>query len=144
MSHIRPKPYNPLANSPFSTSNIVTPRFLRILIFCNVAWFKYMSRSIAGAQITGAVQDRNVANKMLSHKPVAIFEIVFAVAGAIRIKSGSSEDIGKEIINLFNNEDKRRELSLKGRKRMEDLFDWKISASHYVKVFEDTMKIFNT
>ena len=63
---------------------------------------------------------------------------------AIRIKSGSSEDIGKEIINLFNNEDKRRELSLKGRKRMEDLFDWKISASHYVKVFEDTMKIYKS
>ena len=63
---------------------------------------------------------------------------------AIRIKSGSSEDIEKEIINLFNNEDKRRELSLKGRKRMEDLFDWKISASHYVKVFEDTMKIYKS
>ena len=63
---------------------------------------------------------------------------------AIRIKSGSSEDIGKEIINLFNNEDKRRELSLKGRKRMEDLFDWKISASHYVKGFEDTMKIYKS
>ncbi len=63
---------------------------------------------------------------------------------AIRIKSGSSEDIGKEILNLFNNEDKRRELSLKGRKRMEDLFDWKISASHYVKVFEDTMKIYKS
>ena len=25
---------------------------------------------------------------------------------------------------------------------MEDLFDWKISASHYVKVFEDTIKIY--
>ena len=49
---------------------------------------------------------------------------------AIRIKSGSTEEIGKEIKNLINNEDKRRELSLKGSRRLEDLFDWKISASN--------------
>ena len=64
--------------------------------------------------------------------------------GAIRIKSGSVQDIEKEIINLFNNDEKRRELSLKGRRRMEDLFDWKISASNYVRVFEDTIKIHNS
>ena len=60
---------------------------------------------------------------------------------AIRIRSGSVDDIEREIINLFNSAEKRRELSLKGRSRMEDLFDWKISASKYVKVFEEAINI---
>ncbi len=60
---------------------------------------------------------------------------------AVRIQSGSVKDIEKEINNLFNDDERRRELSLKGRKRMEDLFDWKISATNYVKVFEDIIKI---
>ena len=60
---------------------------------------------------------------------------------AVRIQSGSVKDIEKEIKNLFNDDERRRELSLKGRKRMEDLFDWKISASKYVKVFEEIINI---
>ncbi len=60
---------------------------------------------------------------------------------AVRIQSGSVKDIEKEINNLFNDDERRRELSLKGRKRMEDLFDWKISASKYVKVFEEIINI---
>ena len=60
---------------------------------------------------------------------------------AVRIQSGSVKDIEKEINNLFNDDERRRELSLKGRKRMEDLFDWKISASKYVKVFEEVINI---
>ncbi len=60
---------------------------------------------------------------------------------AVKIKSGSVEEIENEIISLFNDQVKREELSLKGRQRMEDLFDWKISASNYVKVFEDIIKI---
>ena len=60
---------------------------------------------------------------------------------AVRIQSGSVKDIEKEINNLFNDYERRRELSLKGRKRMEDLFDWKISASKYVKVFEEIINI---
>ena len=63
---------------------------------------------------------------------------------AVRIQSGSVKDIEKEINNLFNDDERRRELSLKGRKRMEDLFDWKISASNYVKVFEDIIKKHNS
>jgi glycosyltransferase involved in cell wall biosynthesis len=58
---------------------------------------------------------------------------------AMRIKSGSVEDIEKGIINLFNSPERRQKLSLRGRRRMEDLFDWKISASNYIKVFEDTI-----
>ncbi len=63
---------------------------------------------------------------------------------AVRIKAGCVEEIEKEITKLFKNDTKRRELSLKGRRRMEDLFDWKISASNYVKVFEDIIKKHNS
>ncbi len=63
---------------------------------------------------------------------------------AVRIKAGCVEEIEKEIKKLFKNDAKRRELSLKGRRRMEDLFDWKISASNYVKVFEDIIKKHNS
>jgi len=58
---------------------------------------------------------------------------------AIKIASGSIEEIENNIISLFKDPKKREELSLKGRKRMEDLFDWKISALNYVKVFEETI-----
>ena len=59
---------------------------------------------------------------------------------AIKVSSGSVEEIENEIINLFKDSEERERLSLKGRKRMEDLFDWKISAFNYVKVFEETIK----
>ena len=58
---------------------------------------------------------------------------------AIKIASGSIEEIENKIIFLFKDSQKREQLSLKGRKRMEDLFDWKISALNYVKVFEETI-----
>jgi len=58
---------------------------------------------------------------------------------AVKIPAGSAEEIENEIITLFKDPKKRENLSLKGRKRMEDLFDWKISASNYVKVFEETI-----
>ena len=63
---------------------------------------------------------------------------------AIKIASGSIEEIENKIISLFQDPEKREQLSLKGRNRMEDLFDWKISATNYVKVFEDTIKIHNS
>ena len=58
---------------------------------------------------------------------------------AIKIASGSSEEIENKIISLFQDPEKREQLSLKGRNRMEDLFDWKIAALNYVKVFEETI-----
>ena len=60
---------------------------------------------------------------------------------AVKINSGSVEEIENEIIALFKDPEKRENLSLKGRKRMEELFDWKISASNYVKVFEETINV---
>lgn len=58
---------------------------------------------------------------------------------ALKITSGSIEEIENEIIALFKDPKRREQLSLKGRKRMEDLFDWKISALNYVKVFEEAI-----
>ena len=63
---------------------------------------------------------------------------------ALKIPSGSVKDIEKEIIALFNDPKKREYLSLNGRKRMEDLFDWKISASNYVKVFEQSITAYKS
>ena len=58
---------------------------------------------------------------------------------AIKIASGSIEEIENKIISLFQDPEKREQLSLKGRNRMEDFFDWKIAALNYVKVFEETI-----
>ena len=60
---------------------------------------------------------------------------------AIKIASGSIEEIENTIISLFQDPEKREQLSLKGRNRMEDLFDWKIAALNYVKVFEETINV---
>jgi len=37
----------------------------------------------------------------------------------------------------------RKELSEKGRKRIEELFDWKIAAQSYVDVFNNVIKSYN-
>ena len=58
---------------------------------------------------------------------------------AIKIASESVEEIENKIISLFQDPKQREQLSLKGRSRMEDLFDWKIAALNYIKVFEETI-----
>ena len=63
---------------------------------------------------------------------------------AIKITSGSIEEIENKIISLFQDPEKREQLSLKGRNRMEELFDWKIAALNYVKVFEETINTFKS
>lgn len=55
---------------------------------------------------------------------------------AIKIKPGSVEEIEEGILKLFSEETTRKELSEKGRQRMEELFDWKIAAKAYVNLFE--------
>jgi glycosyltransferase involved in cell wall biosynthesis len=55
---------------------------------------------------------------------------------AIKIKAGSVEEIEEGILKLFTEETTRKELSEKGRQRMEELFDWKIAAKAYVNLFE--------
>ena len=55
---------------------------------------------------------------------------------ALKISPGSVKEIEDGIFKLFNEEETRKELSIKGRKRMEELFDWKIAASNYIDVFK--------
>ena len=62
---------------------------------------------------------------------------------AVEIMPSSAEEIEKAVINLFNNREKMKELSEKGRQRMESKFDWKIAASSYESSFKDVIKTFN-
>ena len=59
---------------------------------------------------------------------------------ALKIESGSVQQIEESIIKLFNEEETRNELSKKGRKRMEELFDWEIAAKAYINLFEGLIK----
>ena len=61
---------------------------------------------------------------------------------AVQIKPSSSQEIESAVINLFNNQKKKKELSSKGRERMEDMFDWKIAASRYERSFEEVIRKF--
>ena len=62
---------------------------------------------------------------------------------AVEIMPSSAEEIEKAVINLFNNREKMKELSEKGRQRMESKFDWKLAASSYESSFKDVIKTFN-
>ena len=62
---------------------------------------------------------------------------------AVEIIPYSAEEIEKAVINLFNNREKMKELSEKGRQRMESKFDWKLAASSYESSFKDVIKTFN-
>ena len=55
---------------------------------------------------------------------------------ALKIKPGSVNEIEEGIVKLFSEEKIRQELAEKGRKRMEEFFDWKIAASAYIEVFK--------
>ena len=62
---------------------------------------------------------------------------------AVEIMPSSAEEIEKAVINLFKNREKMKELSKKGRQRMESKFDWKLAASSYESSFKDVIKAFN-
>ena len=62
---------------------------------------------------------------------------------AVEIMPSSAEEIEKAVINLFKNREKMKELSKKGRQRMESKFDWKLAASLYESSFKDVIKAFN-
>ena len=62
---------------------------------------------------------------------------------AFKIQPESSIDIEKAVIQLFKNPSQRKELSSKGRKRIEELFDWKIAAQSYIDIFNKVIKSFN-
>ena len=62
---------------------------------------------------------------------------------AIKILPSSAGEIEKAVINLFNNPDEMQKLSLRGRQRMEEIFDWKIAASSYESSFKGVIESFN-
>ena len=62
---------------------------------------------------------------------------------ALKIQPESVRDIQEAVIQLFQNPTQRRELSEKGRKRIEEHFDWKIAAQSYLDVFNKVIKSFN-
>ena len=62
---------------------------------------------------------------------------------ALKIMPSSAEEIEKAVINLFNNSNEMRKLSIRGRQRMEEIFDWKIAASSYESSFEGVIESFN-
>ena len=59
---------------------------------------------------------------------------------ALKIKPGSVVEIEEGISKLFHDEAIRKDLIKKGRKRMEEYFDWKIAAKSYVNLFEGLIK----
>ena len=59
---------------------------------------------------------------------------------ALKIKPGSVKDLEQGIIKLFYDDAIRKDLIKKGRKRMEEYFDWKIAAKSYVNLFEGLVK----
>ena len=62
---------------------------------------------------------------------------------ALKILPSSAEEIEKAVIKLFNNPEDMRKLSIKGRQRMEEIFDWKIAASSYESSFKGVIESFN-
>ena len=61
---------------------------------------------------------------------------------ALKIMPSSAEEIEKAVIKLFNNPEDMRKLSIKGRQRMEEIFDWKIAASSYESSFKAAIESF--
>jgi glycosyltransferase involved in cell wall biosynthesis len=61
---------------------------------------------------------------------------------ALKIMPSSAEEIEKAVIKLFNNQEDMRKLSIKGRQRMEEFFDWKIAASSYESSFKAVIESF--
>ncbi|URQ68341.1 glycosyltransferase family 4 protein [SAR86 cluster bacterium] len=61
---------------------------------------------------------------------------------ALKILPSSAEEIEKAVIKLFNNPEDMRKLSIKGRQRMEEIFDWKIAASSYESSFKAVIESF--
>ena len=62
---------------------------------------------------------------------------------AFKILPSSAREIEKAVINLFNNPDEMKKLSIRGRQRMEDIFDWKIAASSYESSFKGVIESVN-
>ncbi len=86
-SSIRPGPESLPVSCPTAGPTIVTPRLRRVAMFATVAGFCHISVCMAGAMTSGAVLARTVLPSRSSARPTASLAIVFAVAGAITMRS---------------------------------------------------------
>ena len=62
---------------------------------------------------------------------------------AEKILPASTEEIESAVIKLFDNSERKIELSKMGRERMENMFDWHIAAKSYENAFKEVIKSFN-
>ena len=62
---------------------------------------------------------------------------------ALKISPSSIQEIEDAVINLFNDDEKKKALSVKGRQRMVTMFDWKIAAKFYESSFKEVIETFN-
>ena len=86
-SSILPFPTSAEASSPSPGSMMPTPLRRSVSRFSCVAGWAYMSKSMAGATMTGAFIERYVVRSILSAMPCAIFANVDADAGAMSMRS---------------------------------------------------------
>ena len=86
-SSMRPGPESAPVSWPLAGPMTVTPRLRSVAMFATVAAFRHISVCIAGAMTSGAVEARTVLPRRSSAMPAASFAIVFAVAGAITMRS---------------------------------------------------------
>jgi glycosyltransferase involved in cell wall biosynthesis len=61
---------------------------------------------------------------------------------ALKIQSGSVKEIEEGLLTLFEDEGMRIKLALRGRRRMEEKFDWNIAAKSYADLFSKVIKQF--
>ena len=61
---------------------------------------------------------------------------------ALKIQSGSVKEIEEGLLTLFEDEGMRMKLALRGRRRMEEKFDWNIAAKNYADLFSKVIKQF--
>ncbi len=86
---MRPGPESVPVSWPTAGPTTVTPRDRSVVMLATVAGFCHISLCMAGAITTGALLASTVLPRRSSTRPVASFAIVFAVAGAMTIRSAA-------------------------------------------------------
>ena len=93
-----------------------------------------------GEHILGAGEAMACGVPLISTHSGGLEEVVGDAA--LKIMPSSAEEIEKAVIKLFNNPEDMRKLSIKGRQRIEEIFDWKIAASSYESSFKAVIESF--
>jgi len=87
------------------------------------------------------LEDRIIFKPLISTDSGGLKQVIGDAA--LKIKPGSVEEIEEGILKLFNEDELRTQLAIKGRKRMEEMFDWNIAAKNYAGFFEEIIQSFN-